>query len=371
MTWADLPEGGRLLLTILATILVLGVLILVHELGHFWAAKAVDIEVPRFSIGLGPKLLGIRRGETEYVISWFPLGGYVKMAGMADEEAMGRLEGGVETEREPSPRDFEAKPLWARVVVICAGVAMNLLFAFAAFTLLAAVEGVTEPVVSEVREGTPAETAGLQVGDRLHSIGGKRVRDTFQVPLLIQERAGEEIPVVVERGEIRLTLKATPAPVTRYREAENDSVQVGILGIGVGRHRSVGLLEAVGAGARKTANWSYMVVDFLGQLVTGRSSARDLGGPIMIGQISGAAARAGLWSLLGFMAIISVNLAILNLLPIPILDGGHLIFLLVEGVRGRALSVEQRLRLSQVGLVVVAGIMVWAIGNDILRLLGI
>ncbi len=120
-----------MLITILSTVLVLGVLILVHELGHFWAAKAVDIEVPRFSIGIGPKMVGFKRGETEYVLSWLPLGGYVKMAGMADEEVQSKLEGGGAPEevRPPSPRGFDAKPLWARMVVISAGVAMNMVFA--------------------------------------------------------------------------------------------------------------------------------------------------------------------------------------------------------------------------------------------------
>lgn len=360
-----------MLVTILATALVLGILILVHELGHFWAAKAVDIEVPRFSIGLGPKLFGFRHGETEYVLSAIPLGGYVKMAGMADEEATGVLEGGVERQRQPSPRDFEAKPLSARTVVICAGVVMNLLFAFVGFTVIAAVTGEDREVVSNVRPGSAAEAAGFQPGDRIVRIGARKIRERWQIPALIQQSAGEPVSIVVERDRRRLTLEATPEPVAQYDELRKDTVEVGFLGVGFALPREVGPIEAVWVGAKRTGDWSVLVVDFLFQLVTGQTSARELGGPIMIGQISGQAARAGIWTFLQFMAIISVNLAILNLLPIPVLDGGHLAFLAIEGIRGRALSIEQRLRWSQVGLVVVMGIMIWAIGNDILRLLGI
>ncbi|MDX1390341.1 MAG: site-2 protease family protein, partial [Acidobacteriota bacterium] len=158
-----------MLLTIAVTILVLGVLIFVHELGHFLAAKSVDIEVPRFSIGLGPKMFGFRRGETEYVISWIPLGGYVKMAGMADEEVTSKLEGpdsGPTGEGAPlGPRDFDAKPLWARTLVITAGVIMNWVFAIIAFAAIAMGEGVVEPRITLVDEGSPAEEAGLMEGD--------------------------------------------------------------------------------------------------------------------------------------------------------------------------------------------------------------
>ncbi len=359
-----------MLVTILATAIVLGVLILVHELGHFWAAKAVDIEVPRFSIGLGPKLVGVRKGETEYVLSAIPLGGYVKMAGMAEEEAMGVLEGGVEREREASPRDFESKPLWARTLVICAGVAMNLVFAFLAFTVYAGAVGVSEEAVSRVEPGSAAEAAGLRPGDRVLRIDGRKVREPWQIPALIQKRAGTEVAIEVERDGRRLTLEATPRMETRFDGLAEDSIEVGYLGVAVGEERQVGWGAAVVTGAVRTADWSILVVDFLVELVTGQTSARDLGGPILIGQISGEAARAGIWQLLQFMAIISVNLAILNLLPIPVLDGGHLLFLSVEAVRGRALSIEQRIRWSQVGLVIVMGIMIWAVGNDLLRLFG-
>jgi len=359
------------ILTIAVTILVLGVLIFVHELGHFVAAKSVDIEVPRFSIGLGPKMFGFRRGETEYVISWIPLGGYVKMAGMADEEVTSKLEGGGDTGTGAGQRDFEAKPLWARTLVICAGVVMNWLFAILAFGAIAMGQGVAEPRITDVRPDSPAEAAGLQVDDLIRQVDGSRVRDPLQVSLLIERKPGAPVRFEIERGDERREITAIPDSVDLFNEIAQESRVVGRVGIGIGQaSRPAGVGEALAHGWGSTVYWSRAVVQFLGDLVTGRSSAREVGGPIMIGQISGQAARAGFWQLLSFMAIISINLAIFNLLPIPVLDGGHLLFLGIEAVRGRALSVEQRLRFTTVGMVFVVGLMLWAVGNDLLRVLG-
>ncbi|MFQ5889273.1 MAG: RIP metalloprotease RseP [Gemmatimonadota bacterium] len=358
--------------TILATALVLGVLIFVHELGHFWAAKAVDIEVHRFAIGFGPKLFGFTRGETEYLVAAIPFGGYVKMAGMGEEEALAPLEGpAAPVERAPSPRDFDAKPLWARVVVVSAGVVMNLLFAFAAFSAYARVQGMRVPIVGQVVPGSPAEAAGLLPGDRILSVEGVAVRDFSEVTMSIEPRAGEELTLTVARGGRTLELLVRPDSAMIYSEVLGDSVVIGQIGVArdPSSFRLLGWGQALVEGMHRTGYWTRSIVDFVIQLVTGHTSARELGGPILIGQLSGQFARLGLWPFLNFMAIISINLAVLNLLPIPVLDGGHLLFLAVEGVRGRALSVEQRMRLTQVGLVLIVGLMVWAFANDILRII--
>jgi regulator of sigma E protease len=468
-----------MLTTILATIVVLGVLIFVHELGHFLTAKFVDIEVPRFSIGFGPKVIGFRRGETEYVISALPLGGYVKMAGM---EEMEQVEGGPLTvddmtgddgtirelqqgQRARRPRDFESKSLPARALVISAGVIMNLLFAVLAFALIAGVYGVpadpgtrlggvteerlpegaealtriepgyvltavngtpvttwrelqialararagearldfenapsisftlppadeqrgmlmsafepalpVEPVLADVIGGGPADQAGLRAGDRILRAGGRDVATWQEFVAVIERSPGSPVPLVVERGGQRMQLSVTP-----HDRVLDTGIRVGRIDVAVPfisidamlPRQSVGPVQAVGRGFAQTWDMSVQVVDFLGGMFTGRHSARNVGGPIMIGQLSGRFARAGLEPFLGFMAILSVNLAILNLLPIPVLDGGHLVFLGIEAVRGRALSFEQRMRLSQVGFVLIIMLMAWAIGNDLLRAVGI
>ncbi len=466
-----------MLITILATIVVLGVLIFVHELGHFMAAKAVDIEVPRFSIGLGPKLWGFRRGETEYVISWLPLGGYVKMAGM---EEMEQIEGGkiqrddgtvpvsdvglVQETPVRGPRDFESKSLPARVMVISAGVLMNTLFAFLVFTFSAAVWGVQQvppariaavaearlpagtealatlppsaeltavggrsvddwldvrsalliapagpvtlsfadgrtvtvdlpaedslraelvralepeiaPVVGRVLPGSPAERAGIQAGDSIIQAGGRPIRIWQDLLTVVSPRAGEPIEMVIVRDGGRVTLTVVP-DASRVAEgpdggAATDST-VGRIGVETAIQRErPGAIGAVAVGARETWDWISLTVGFVGDLFTGDVSPRSVGGPILIGQFSGQVIRAGLEEFLRFMAIFSINLAVLNLLPIPVLDGGHLVFLGVEAVRGRALSLQQRMRLTQVGLVIVVAIMVWALANDVLRLFGL
>ena len=365
-----------MLTTILATAIVLGVLILVHELGHFWAAKLVDIEVSRFSIGFGPKLIGFKPGETEYVISALPLGGYVKMEGMIDEEVTSTLEGGSTAEaRQPSPRDFDAKPMWARFFVISAGVLMNFLFAFVAFSFIAHERGFFEPIVAEVAEGSPAEAIGLLPGDQIRSVNGNRTDDRSDVTRMIAPRAGEQLRLTVERDGQTFEVEVVPEAVPTWDEIARDTIDYGRIGVvfpaDEDTYRALGVGESIVAGARETGSWVSEVTGFFAQLVTGRRSPKELGGPIVIGQLSGQFARAGFWPLLDFMAIISVNLAVLNLLPIPVLDGGHLLFLTIEALRGgKPVGIEQRLRFSQIGMLLVLGLMVWAFANDIMRLVG-
>jgi regulator of sigma E protease len=452
-------------MTILATIIVLGVLIFVHELGHFGAAKLVGIEVQRFSIGLGPRVWGVTRGETEYVLSAIPLGGYVKMGGM-DDEVMERIEGGEasETPRKPSDRDFDAKPLWARAFVISAGVIMNFAFAFVAYALVAGVWGFQSYVTTRVAEvrvdalpagtetivelegarvthvgsreiaewrdlqnalmelpagplqvntddptravdvrlpvgeeerralvraltpwveaavgavipGTPAEDGGLQSGDRLLQVEGRNVPHWFAFVQAIHARPEMRTEILLERDGARLTRVVTPEASTQIDAETGEEIRVGAVGVGLPGdalvYTPLGVTEAVVFGWQETVAVTSLILGFLGDLVTGDVSPRSMGSIVTIGQASGQAAEAGMDMFLRFMALFSVNLAILNLLPIPILDGGHLLFLGIEAVRGRALSVEQRLRWSNVGFLIVMGIMIWALGNDFLRLFGL
>jgi regulator of sigma E protease len=345
------------------------VLILVHEVGHFVAAKAVGIGVPRFSIGLGPKVWGFRRGETEYVISALPLGGYVRMAGTMEEE-QAALEGGETEEEFPPERRFESKPLWARVIVISAGVLMNTIFAWLAFSFLVFQEGRLPAVIGDVEPGTPAEAAGLLPGDRILAVDGKRVEYWREFATSVWERPGQELVLEIERGgeTLRVSTVAEPTPSV---ELSGDSILVGRIGVApdtLQAREPVSVGYALAGGARQTVAIAGAVFDFLGGLITRRASPRDVAGVLTIGELSGRFARAGLRPLIWLMAFLSVNLAIVNLLPIPILDGGHLVFLAIEAVRGRSVSLETRERAARVGLVVLFIIMVWALTADVLRL---
>ena len=447
-----------MLLTIGATVLVLGVLIFVHELGHFLAAKSVGIAVLRFSFGLGsPTPLSIRRGETEYCVSWIPFGGYVKMAGHEDDES-GGMEGKAPDIEVPKERTFDAKPLWARTFVISAGVIMNVVFAVLVYAVLAGIFGVArdpstvvdsvrtdslplgaaplatiapgerivrvggdsvkswgdmmdrlltakapiaveiagrsaplmvdvplrdqagrlhiaealvprhEPVIGEVVPGYPAAGAGLQVGDRVLRAAGDSVVSWERLVQAVERSANMPLELVLLRGGQRVTTTLTPRPTTIGQGAAQRTVgRVGVAPLlPVTRP---GPLGALVEGGRRAASSVGFVLFTLKGLILGQVSVRDVGGPILIGQMSGEAARQGWDYLLGFMALLSVNLAVLNLLPIPVLDGGHLVFLAVEGVRRRPLSLAQRQRLTQVGFAVLVGIMLLALANDLQRVL--
>ncbi|MEX2282997.1 MAG: RIP metalloprotease RseP [Gemmatimonadota bacterium] len=468
-----------MLITILATVVVLGVLIFVHELGHFLTAKAVDIEVPRFSIGLGPKLIGFKRGETEYVISWLPLGGYVKMAGM---EEMEKLEGGsdkpivsgaltaddtgieVETPRQAGPRDFESKSLPARALVISAGVIMNILFAVVVFAISAMIWGVqaipdttvgnvteeylprgtealarlpvgaritavnndavgdardvraaiakagsgpilfefeeappvtvqlpagdsaktalmsafepavqTAPIIGRVVAGTAAARAGLEFGDIVRTANSEPMQTWQQFVAVVERNPGKEIPLEILRDGIPLRVTVIPDV-----KDLNGRLQYGRLGVypkdspaSFLPRTDPGFFGSISHGVNETWKMVTMTAGFVTDLFTGNADPRSVGGPIQIGQLSGQVVRDGPESFLGFMALFSVNLAVLNLLPIPVLDGGHLMFLGYEAIRRRPLSLQQRMRFSQVGFVIVLAIMVWAVANDVLRLFGL
>jgi len=447
-------------LTILSTVVGLSILILVHELGHFLAAKWVGIQVPRFSLGFGKRLAGFLWGETEFVLSAIPLGGYVKMAGMEDDEPSSALEGAGPAPEEVDPeRTFDAKPIWARTLVISAGVIMNLLFAFVVFTGLALALGETlhpitrvsvppaarltgaaralavipdgatvttvggkpvrtwedmlgevarapagavpltfaahapvslrvpaaqdargellgafvpyrDPVVADVVSGSPAARAGLKPGDRVVSANGAPVATWAQLVDAIRSHPAKPLALVVERGGKRVPMTVTPNAV-RGRDETGARVTIGQVGAAPQvpeEHRRVGAAESVKLGAQQTWGAAVYIGQVLKQLVTGQISARNMGGLLSIGEASGETASQGFDAWLMFLALFSVNLAVLNLLPIPILDGGHLMFLAFEAVRGRPLSVEARIRLSQVGLVIVVALMIWANGNDVVRL---
>lgn len=449
-------------------IVTLGVLIFVHELGHFLAAKWAGIRVHRFAIGMGTPIrwLSFRRGDTEYAICWLPLGGYVKMATREEAGTTSALEGGTPEgallpgESPVRPEEyFEAKPVWKRMIVIMAGVTMNVLFAWLAYSYLSAKAGeqleptttiggvVTDslprgaealtqlsagdrivtvngdtarswedvtngistagrdtvslaladgrvlelpihpaalserlraalalmpyrpPVLGQIVPGRPADKVGLVSGDTILAVNGDSIAQWYDFVERVRHRPGQELVLRVRGAagvrELRITPEGEEEPI-----GGGATRTVGKIGAGpfiAVTRRPYTLGQSFGAGWRLTVAASTQIGRTVQGLLSARISSKEVGGPILIGQMAAQSARLGFDALLQLMALISVNLAVINLMPVPVLDGGQFLFLLAEGVLRRPLSLKLRERLTLVGLVLIIMLMVLAFSNDFAR----
>ncbi|MBD3299499.1 MAG: RIP metalloprotease RseP [candidate division Zixibacteria bacterium] len=371
MTWRTrtrtqaLPDcctspGLNTVTTLLSTVFVLGVLIFVHELGHFLVAKWAGIKVERFSLGFPPKMIGKTVGETEYCLSWVPLGGYVKMAGENPEES----------EITGDPREFMSKSVGTRFWVIAAGPLMNFVAAVLIFIGVLWLHGrdVPDPnsvIVGPVIEDGPADQVGIQSGDAILAVDHVPVDSFPQMASLIHARPGDSIWVAWERGEDLYSAKLQTMTDTVTTESGADSV-IGLIGVGMGfRTEKVGLGEAIVGGVGQTFAICGEMIKFLGRLASGGVSIKMVSGPVGIARIAGQVAQEGWYVLLNFMAVLSLNLAILNILPVPVLDGGHLLFHAYEAVTGRPPSDRALQVLMAGGLAAIITLMLFAITNDI------
>jgi regulator of sigma E protease len=440
-------------MTILYALVLLGVLIFVHEVGHFLFAKALGVKVLKFSLGFGPTVVGRKRGETEYVISAVPLGGYVKMLGE---------EPGEELAEDEKRRAFNFQPVWKRFVIVFAGPLFNLMFACLLFYLLfltgvpalypdigkiaahsaaekaglmtgdrvIAVDGhpvrswddvirnaekkdgalitfkvmrgnktfeiplrpqrktesnlfgekkkyweigmspLVLPVVGEVMKGEPAEKAGLQKGDRIVEVGGIPVRTWDDMTEIVHGSAGKPLVFRIARGTT--VFERTITPQEQKMMTAQGEKKLGLIGIGpMEKHfiKRFGPIESAVLGVERTWEISVLTIVFIVKLIQHIVPAETIGGPILIFQMAGKQASQGAMNYFTFMAIISINLGVLNILPIPLLDGGHLMFLGIECIRRRPLS-ERVLAMSQrIGLILLITLMVFALYNDVLRLI--
>jgi regulator of sigma E protease len=435
------------MITVIATIFVLGVLVFIHELGHFLAAKAAGVRVEKFSLGFPPKMIGKKIGETEYMLSWLPIGGYVKMAGQDDfkpEPGAGQ------------PYEFYSKTVPAKMAIVCAGPVSNWVFSllifwlviwgtgvssikttqvgFVADTSVAAASGlavknrivavnghpvstweeVTErllvnadhrdmqrleikndssgtlrrmelPVsnqefvesvrpfmattVGKVLPGSPAEQAGLRVGDQVTAVNDTAVEQWEQLVNIVHRHPGDTITVAWMRQGAAATARLVPMVKEMPGPDGKTPQRVGLIGITVDvRNEPVGPAKALSLGLQQTWEWTRRIVGFVADLVRGVVSISGLRGPITIAQMAGESARYGLESLLVFMAILSINLAVINVLPLPMFDGGHALIFLIEAVTRRQLSFRQRAMIQQVGLVIIVGLTVFVLFNDVTAL---
>ena len=427
--------------SLLAFLFVLGVLIFVHELGHFVMARWHGIRVLTFSLGFGPKILKVNRGGTEYCVSAIPLGGYVKMAGEHAEDA-----------RSGAPDEFMSKTKWQRFQVLIMGPVMNLVLAvvvLAGVLYMGAEVPAYEqepPVVGAVAEGSPAERVGIQPADRIVSVSGREVDTWERFFIAVSTRAGDEIPIVIERDGREQTLRVVPDPQTEFEVGDigvlpdlhpqirmvnsgepaaeaglqvNDVIlaingerirdnsrlvevinshpgepvtlgirrggdeldvevtprrsgDIGLIGVQLSPYevRTVepGFFQAIGMSVQRNVELTRLIFETLAGLVTAQTSPRQLMGPVGMAQLSGGAAEVGLGALFSLMSMISLNLGLLNLLPIPVLDGGHILIMAMEGVARRDFSIRVKERMLLAGFVVLMLLMVTVLYNDLARI---
>ncbi|MBX9450522.1 MAG: RIP metalloprotease RseP [Mesorhizobium sp.] len=360
--------------TIIPFLFVLTVVVFVHEMGHYLVGRWCGIGVREFSIGFGPELLGFndRRG-TRWKLSAIPLGGYVKFVGdMSVTSEPSNREEDDSLSAEERKVAFHLQPVWKRAATVFAGPLFNFLLAIAVFTVMFSMYGryVAEPTVAEVRADSPADVAGFQPGDRFVSVDGRRI-DTFgDVQRLVSGRAGDSIVFVMLRDGEEVTLTATPE-VVEQEDALGNTIRLGVIGVvnnaelGKPRHLTFNPVEAVGEAVKETGFIIARTGQFLQRFAVGREDRCQLGGPVKIADMAGRAAALGFEWLVQLVALLSVGIGFLNLLPIPPLDGGHLVFYGVEAVMRRPVSERIMEMVYRIGLVLVLAFMVFVFWNDL------
>lgn len=414
--------------TILAFIVVFGSLVFFHELGHFLLAKRAGIMVREFAIGFGPKLIGINKGETLYTVRLLPLGGYVRMAGedfdkvelqpghrigllldregraerivlnqndrtpdmlymeveKADLEKELYIDGydeeerrvrypvsrkaiisekGAETLIAPYDRQFESKSLGARSATILAGPLFNFILAFFIFVILGLIQGIPQddPIIADVTDDGPAIAAGIEKGDRIVSVDGREVGSWNAFSAIIQDSPGDELTIGVERSGAVEEVSVTPASI------DVEGQTIGQIGVLYEPQYEKNTLGTISYGAEQTWFWFKRIFQLLGMLVTGQFTIEALSGPVGIYQATGAVAQAGIFNLMNWAAVLSINLGIMNLLPLPALDGGRLLFFGFEALRGRPIDKQKEGMVHFVGIMLLMVLMIVVTWNDIQR----
>ncbi|MCF6246079.1 MAG: RIP metalloprotease RseP [Desulfobacula sp.] len=347
----------------LAFIVVIGILVFIHEFGHFIAARLCGVGVQTFSLGFGPKLLKKKFGRTEYCLSVIPLGGYVKMVGDEPDAPI---------EPEDIKDSFTHKSLLKKCIIVAAGPFSNFFLAIFIFYALYQFGGVylPSPIVDQVVENSPAIRAGIKPGDVIKEINQKKIESFEDIFKIIGTGNGQQIDIVIERdGQLKgfaLTPELKPGKSIFGEDIEK--YIIGIIGSGNVFHKRFGPVQAMEKALSDTYGLIKLTILSVVKMVSGSVSSKNLGGPLMIAQMAGEQAKAGLMNFAFFIALLSVNLGIINLFPIPVLDGGHLLFFGIEAVTGKSISDKLREKMIQFGAAMLVALMVFVFYNDIVRL---
>lgn len=347
---------------IISLIIVLGVLVFFHEFGHFIIARMFGVGVEKFSLGFGPRIVGKKIGMTDYMISAIPLGGYVKMVGEEPD---------ADIEPDMIPYSFTHKSVYKRMLIVAAGPFFNVVLAILIFWGLYTVYGAYDydTVIGGVQENSPAQHAGLLAQDRIMTINGQTIGTWDEMAALIKEGQGNETEISIKRGDdiLTVTLKPELSLTKNIFGEEIKRYLIGVEASGEVIRRDMNVLTAFTESFKQTWTVSEITVLSVVKMIQGRISKKELGGPIMIAKMAGDQARAGVVNLISFIAIISINLAILNILPIPVLDGGHLVFFAIEAVKGSPVSDGTRETAQQVGMLILLLLMIFVFYNDLTR----
>lgn len=364
-----------MLVTILVFLLILSVLVLIHEAGHFFVAKFFKIKVEEFGFGLPPRAFGIKRGETIYSINWLPIGGFVKLYG-EDEAGSGKVSLPKEEKQikaKDADRAFYSRPVWQRATVVFAGVFMNFVLAVTIVSILFSVIGVAVPgkdvIVDQVVKGAPAQKAGLKSGDKIIAINNINITTPDQLVSYTKGHLGEKLVLKVKDSKLNTrTVEVTPRKV--YPKDQ------GPMGVAISQSvttKKYPIWEAPFVGTKEVLNQSVMIgkglFTVVFQLVTQGSVPKDVAGPVGIAQLTGTVVGIGLPAVLSFVALLSLNLAIINILPIPALDGGRLFFILIEGFTGRKVSPRIENYAHTIGMAVLLGLIALITIHDLLRII--
>ncbi|CEG22480.1 Regulator of sigma-W protease RasP [Planococcus massiliensis] len=412
--------------TVLSFIIIFGALVFFHELGHFLFAKRAGILVREFAIGMGPKILGITKGETIYTVRLLPIGGYVRMAGedldtiqiqaghrigvllnadgkaqkvimnqktmypdillleveeadlekelyikgYDEEEKFVRIEvardavveeNGKEIVLAPYDRQFDSKSIVHRFMTIFAGPLFNFILAFFIFSALGMMQGIptNEPIITEVTEDSPAAEAGMQNGDLVTNIDGKAIANWDELVAIVQDNAGNPLPFQVERGEEQLNFTITP------EVSEQSPEEIGVIGVLYQSPFEKDFLGSFVYGAERTVFWFQEIFRLLGMLVTGQFTIDALSGPVGIYKTTEEVAKYGIFTLMSWAGMLSINLGIMNLLPLPALDGGRLMFFIIEALRGKPVDRQKEGMVHFVGIMLLMVLMIVVTWNDI------
>lgn len=349
-------------INIISVIILLGVLIFVHELGHFLIAKCSGVGVLKFSLGFGPKLVGKKIGETEYIISMIPLGGYVKLLGESADD---------EISEDDEKRSFLKQHVLKKIGIVAAGPVFNFLFAIIVFTIIYMVGiPVLTSEVGDVQKGSPALEAGIKGGDIILAINDEDISNWGELAGIIVNSEGRELEIRVERNnkikDIRLKAK-----LTKSKNIFGEEIDLYKIGISVSSRTVIERLNpfsAFWAGTKQTWYITKITLISIVKMVEGKLSPKTLGGPILIAQMAGARVQEGIVPFIFFMALLSINLGIINLLPVPLLDGGHLLFFIIELISGKEVNVKWREIAQQVGFAMLVMLMIFVFYNDIIRI---